>query len=66
VTLWLSLSVLVPAVVLVEQVGLSGLTPTILLEAAALAGLVATVGSVFVGWVVIPVGAVVGYALSCQ
>jgi hypothetical protein len=66
VTLWLSLSVLVPAVVLIEQVGLSGLTPTVLLEAAALAGLVATVGSVFVGWVVIPVGAVVGYALSCQ
>jgi hypothetical protein len=66
VTLWLSLSVLVPAVVLVEQVGLSGLTPTVLLEAAALAGLVATVGSVFVGAFVVPVGVIVGYAVGRQ
>jgi hypothetical protein len=66
VTLWLSLSVLVPAVVLVEQVGLSGVTATVLLEAAALAGLVATVGSFFFGVFVVPVGVVVGYALGCR
>lgn len=63
-TVWAAFALTVPVVVLVDRSAALSLSPTALLEALGLAVLVGTVGMVFVGVFLLPVGVLAGYFLG--
>jgi len=64
VTIWGSLVVIVPSVVFIDQAGTHSLSVTSVLETLMLGVFMGTVGMVFVGVFLLPVGILTGYYLG--
>lgn len=64
VTFWVTFSVMVPVVVLIDQRASLTLSIDVVLEVLGLMMLVSTVGMLFIGIFLLPIGSFIGYVLA--